>query len=137
MFLIQQWFGFMKVYSFLVMASSFILPAPLSNGSGQEPRCQARLVAKQQEGMLTLTGQCQNLSDQAMTLRYELTTRKQGVSGTSQNAQSGLITVAAHQTASLSQTSINLQAADVYEARLRMLDDKHNIIAQDSIIHRP
>lgn len=127
----------MKIYLLSAMISSLgfsLLPA---TNVDQDPRCQARIVAKQQEGMLTLTGQCQNLSDQAMTLRYELATRKQGTSGTSQNAQSGSVTIAAHQTASLSQTSINVQATDVYEVRLRMLDDQRNVIAQDSLIHKP
>ncbi|MBC6698376.1 curli-like amyloid fiber formation chaperone CsgH [Hymenobacter sp. BT190] len=119
------------------MISSLGLSSSPTTGADQHPRCQARLVAKQQAGMLTLTGQCQNLSDQALTLRYELTTRKQGVSGTSQNAQSGSVTIAAHQTASLSQTSINVQASDTYEARLRVLDDQRNVVAQDSIIHKP
>lgn len=119
------------------MITSFGFSSSPASGVDADPRCQARIVAKQQEGMLMLTGQCQNLSDQALTLRYELATRKQGVSGTSQNAQSGSVTIAAHQTASLSQTSINVQATDMYEVRLRVLDEQRNVIAQDSLIHKP
>jgi hypothetical protein len=107
--------------------------------SSAEPAspCKAHLLTQQTGTMLTLTGECQNVSEQALSLRYELSANKRGASGTSRNTQSGRFTVLPGQKATLSQTSLSVSPADSYQVYLRLLDAQNNVVAQDSLVHTP
>lgn len=114
-----------------------LLVAMMHNSVSPPSVCQAHLLTQQTGAMLTLTGECENISEQALNLRYELSTDKRGTSGTSRNAQSGRFTVLPGQKAILSQTSLNVSPADYYRVHLRLLDAQNNVVAQDSLIHTP
>ncbi|MCB2408986.1 curli-like amyloid fiber formation chaperone CsgH [Hymenobacter lucidus] len=105
--------------------------------AAHEAGCRAQLESRLEGDKLTLIGHCQNAGTQPLTLRYELLTDKKGKSGTSRNAQSGNFTVAPQQTATLSQTTINVAPADFYRVQLRVLDLQGTLVAQDSLVHQP
>jgi hypothetical protein len=105
--------------------------------TSQPETCQARLLTHQQNGLLTLTGQCSNYSSGRLNLSYELRTEKRGASGTAQNSQSGRFTVEPQKAVVLSQTTIKVVPADYYLVRLRLRDEQGRVVAQDSLLHRP
>ncbi|UOQ71665.1 curli-like amyloid fiber formation chaperone CsgH [Hymenobacter cellulosilyticus] len=101
------------------------------------PTGQAQLETHREGDRLTLIGHCHNPGAEPITLRYELHTDKRGPAGTSRNAQSGNFTVAPHQTATLSQTTINVASADFYRVRLRVLSLQGSVVSEDSLVHQP
>ncbi|MFD2785228.1 curli-like amyloid fiber formation chaperone CsgH [Hymenobacter rubripertinctus] len=113
----------------------FVLLTPLA-GMWPQPTgpCQARLDAQRTGELLTLVGHCQNTSDQPMEVRYEMVTDKRGAAGTSHNAQSGYVTVAARESGVLSQSTMNVGEADHYAVHLRLFGADNRLLAQDSLI---
>jgi hypothetical protein len=107
------------------------------NTSPGLPAGQATLETRLEGERLTLIGHYQNASPVPQSLYYELVTGKKGPAGTSQNSQSGRFTVAPHQTATLSQTTISVAPADVYRVKLRVLDLQGSVVAEDSLVHQP
>ncbi|KAA9327182.1 hypothetical protein F0P96_18265 [Hymenobacter busanensis] len=101
------------------------------------PVCHARLELIQTGLNLTIAGHCQNATNQAAHLRYELLTEKRGRSGSSRNAQSGGVEVAPGQDVVLSRTTINLDPRDFYRVHLRLLDAQGTVVAADSVVHQP
>ena len=113
----------------------FLLLAPLA-GMWPQPAgpCQAHLDARREGELLTLVGRCQNTSDHVLKVRYEMVTDKRGAAGTSHNAQSGYVTIAARESGVLSQSTINVGGADQYAVYLRLFGVDNYLLAQDSLI---
>lgn len=103
--------------------------------SAPSPACRARLEARQADDLLTIVGHCQNTTSQPTSLRYELLTSKQGPAGVSRNVQSGTVLVGSQEDKILSQTTMNVSAADVYRVHLRLLTNTGVVVAEDSLLH--
>ncbi len=73
--------------------------------------------------MLTIQGKFANDGHQDVAFRYELTTTKQGKSGSSSSTQAGSFVAPAQQEVSLSHVSINLNKGDTCLIELKIVKE--------------
>jgi hypothetical protein len=105
--------------------------------AGTPAPCQARLDTHDQDGMLTVTGYCRNLTATPERYRYELTLHRESNGNLSQNTQRGEFAAAPQREVSLSQTRVNAGPQDTYRIYLRVFDTEGHTLAQDSLIQTP
>lgn len=103
---------------FIILTLSLTAPAFAQN---EEHR--AWIATNRSEDVLAVQGKFANDGKQAVTLRYELVTIKQGASGNSRSAQSGEFTALPGEEVPLSRTSVNVTNGDTYVIELKILRD--------------
>ena len=84
------------------------------------PEHRAWIEAQQKDDILTIQGKFANDASQDASFRYELTTSKQGKSGSSRSTQGGSFAVPAHQEVSVSNVSVNVSSEDTYVIELKI-----------------
>lgn len=95
--------------------------------------CKAWLSTKSEKQILTITGHCQDLSNQPASYQYELVLQRHGPGGRSTNKQQGAFNLSPEQSITLSQVQLNADNRTSYSGQLRILNAAGEVVAQDSI----
>lgn len=94
----------------------------------------AWIDTRKEEDKLHISGRFVNHSEEAVSLRYELQTTKEGHSGRIRSAQSGTFSASPEEEVQLSQTTVNIQTKDTYTIELKIFRGD-SIYLQDKMIH--
>ena len=99
--------------------------------SGQNNKYKCTIVKTKSNSQITFTGLFTNNTNKQVNIKYKLEAIKKGVSGNSNNNQSGEVIAKANGEVVLSKVSFNLLKNDNYSVRLKILKND-SVISEDS-----
>lgn len=87
-----------------------------------------------QNDRLSVQGKFLNQRTEADTLRYELTTVRQGKAGNTQSKQAGQFVAPTNEEVVITKTSVSIQSDDTYTIRLKIFRGD-TVYMQDQVVH--
>jgi len=100
--------------------------------SGQSNRYKCSIITVKNNSQITFTGIFKNNTNKLVKITYKLEAVKKGVSGNSNNNQSGEVIAKANGEVVLSKVSFNILKKDNYFIRLKILKNG-TVISEDSL----